>query len=338
MDSWLSIKGIEELLATERLYLHGAIGDPLARAPHGGRLDLLNVILLEMGRVARGETVFRPSEKIFAEKKSEIEETGIEKAEKFIAKIEKETKLRRVKRLAAGLRIVLENEKYTVGIENEPKSARVRNLEKALEKAIRRHDRFGGEENRQEILNLGRTLNKVIEDEKKSAGIEKPEKSEMVRNLEKAIEETTERHDKFGGKADRERLINLRRALFNVIEDEKLEAEIKRGEEKGDLKISPGGEIETVEAEIEKADGVLARLVDEFDVVMVTGDHSTPSSMRAHSWHPVPLLIASENCRANGSEGFGERACAQGALGRVRADEIMPLVLAHAGRLRKFGA
>lgn len=98
------------------------------------------------------------------------------------------------------------------------------------------------------------------------------------------------------------------------------------------------GDFDAKVAEIEKADGMLARLVEEFDVVMVTGDHSTPSSMRSHSWHPVPLLIASENCRAHGREGFGERACAQGALGHVRSNEILPLVLAHAGRLKKFGA
>lgn len=98
------------------------------------------------------------------------------------------------------------------------------------------------------------------------------------------------------------------------------------------------GDFDAKVVEIEKADGVLGRLVEQFDVVMVTGDHSTPSSMRAHSWHPVPLLIASDDCRANGSVGFGERACAQGALGRVRSSEIMPLVLAHARRLKKFGA
>jgi len=98
------------------------------------------------------------------------------------------------------------------------------------------------------------------------------------------------------------------------------------------------GDFDAKVAEIEKADGVLARLTDDFDVVMVTGDHSTPASMRAHSWHPVPLLIASGDCRANGGDGFGEKACALGALGRVRSHEIMPLVLAHAGRLRKFGA
>lgn len=97
------------------------------------------------------------------------------------------------------------------------------------------------------------------------------------------------------------------------------------------------GDFEGKVAEIEKADALLARLRASFDVTMVTGDHSTPARMRSHSWHPVPLLIHSDQAR--GSEGgFGERACAQGSLGHVRSIDILPLVLAHAGRLRKFGA
>lgn len=90
--------------------------------------------------------------------------------------------------------------------------------------------------------------------------------------------------------------------------------------------------------EIEKADGLLAEVADEFDVVMVTGDHSTPSTMRAHSWHPVPVLIHGGPARAHEAEGFGERACARGSLGHLRSCEVLPLTLAHAGRLQKYGA
>ncbi len=90
-------------------------------------------------------------------------------------------------------------------------------------------------------------------------------------------------------------------------------------------------------AEIEKADALLAGLRTDFDVIMVTGDHSTPSHMRAHSWHPVPLLIHSDRARQDRCA-FGERACRQGSLGSVRSMDVLPLVLAHAGRLRKFGA
>jgi 2,3-bisphosphoglycerate-independent phosphoglycerate mutase len=74
------------------------------------------------------------------------------------------------------------------------------------------------------------------------------------------------------------------------------------------------------------------------DVLVVTGDHSTPAALRAHSWHPVPILIASRWCRPLPEATFGERACARGELGIFPASSIMSLALAHAGRLQKFGA
>jgi len=74
------------------------------------------------------------------------------------------------------------------------------------------------------------------------------------------------------------------------------------------------------------------------DVLLVTGDHSTPSALASHSWHPVPVALASDAIRRDGSTVFGETACLTGSLGRVRAMDLMPLMLAHAGRLAKFGA
>lgn len=74
------------------------------------------------------------------------------------------------------------------------------------------------------------------------------------------------------------------------------------------------------------------------DVFVVTGDHSTPSTMKSHSWHPVPILIHSQNCRGLDINGFYESECHRGELGIVRSIEIMPLILAHAGKLKKFGA
>jgi 2,3-bisphosphoglycerate-independent phosphoglycerate mutase len=74
------------------------------------------------------------------------------------------------------------------------------------------------------------------------------------------------------------------------------------------------------------------------DVIVVTGDHSTPTRMRAHSWHPVPLLLASRWCRPVAVSGFGERECLRGELGTFEAKHLMTLALAHAGRLAKFGA
>ncbi len=73
-------------------------------------------------------------------------------------------------------------------------------------------------------------------------------------------------------------------------------------------------------------------------VIVVTGDHSTPSTMKSHSWHPVPTLIAAETCRFDGSTGFGESHCLRGGLGQFEAKHLMLLAMAHAGRLEKYGA
>ena len=73
-------------------------------------------------------------------------------------------------------------------------------------------------------------------------------------------------------------------------------------------------------------------------VTIVTGDHSTPSLLKAHSWHPVPTLIASDHCRPDRCKTFGEADCLSGGLGQFEAKYLMPLALAHAGRMGKFGA
>lgn len=75
------------------------------------------------------------------------------------------------------------------------------------------------------------------------------------------------------------------------------------------------------------------------DVVVVTGDHSTPSTLRSHSFHPVPLLLwAPLMARPDGVTIFGERACLGGGLGQILARELMSIVLAHAARLRRYDA
>lgn len=75
------------------------------------------------------------------------------------------------------------------------------------------------------------------------------------------------------------------------------------------------------------------------DVVIVTGDHSTPAVLRFHSWHPVPALLYSKHCRPDQVCQFGETACLRGGLGPAfPAVNLIPLALANAGRLEKFGA
>lgn len=91
---------------------------------------------------------------------------------------------------------------------------------------------------------------------------------------------------------------------------------------------------------IQRVDQALPALLDlKPDVLVLTGDHSTPVRMRSHSWHPVPLLLwAPERGLPDQQTAFGERACALGGLGTIPATHILPLALAHAGRLSKFGA
>jgi 2,3-bisphosphoglycerate-independent phosphoglycerate mutase len=90
---------------------------------------------------------------------------------------------------------------------------------------------------------------------------------------------------------------------------------------------------------IEEFDGQIPAILDLGpDVLIVTGDHSTPAKLRSHSWHPVPVLLAADTCRPDGVRSFGERPCLQGGLGQIEAKYLLPLALAHAGRLAKFGA
>jgi 2,3-bisphosphoglycerate-independent phosphoglycerate mutase len=90
---------------------------------------------------------------------------------------------------------------------------------------------------------------------------------------------------------------------------------------------------------IEEVDSLMPRLMAlQPDVVIVSGDHSTPAALKGHSWHPVPVLIYSKYVRADCIPEFGERACARGNLGILPAKHIMPIALANAGRIMKWSS
>jgi len=90
---------------------------------------------------------------------------------------------------------------------------------------------------------------------------------------------------------------------------------------------------------IEQVDNTLSELISmEPDVIVVTGDHSTPALLKGHSWHPVPILLYSKWCRPDKVNEFSESACLLGGLGRFPATQIMPLAMANALKLTKFGA
>ncbi len=92
-------------------------------------------------------------------------------------------------------------------------------------------------------------------------------------------------------------------------------------------------------ARIEAFDALLPELLAlKPDVLAITGDHSTPAVLKAHSWHPVPLLLHGPYLRNDAATRFTEDEARKGALGHLRGVELMPLLLAHAGKLQKYGA
>ncbi len=90
---------------------------------------------------------------------------------------------------------------------------------------------------------------------------------------------------------------------------------------------------------IEQFDAIVPRVEAlKPDVLIVTGDHSTPAALKSHSWHPVPTLLWAPTCRTDRCEQFGESEALSGGLGHFEAIYLMPLALAHADRLAKYGA
>jgi 2,3-bisphosphoglycerate-independent phosphoglycerate mutase len=90
---------------------------------------------------------------------------------------------------------------------------------------------------------------------------------------------------------------------------------------------------------IEELDAALPRIEAlRPDVLVVTGDHSTPSRLKSHSWHPVPTLLVADTCRPDGLGGFSERECLRGGFGIFPARHLMLLAMAHAQRFGKYGA
>jgi 2,3-bisphosphoglycerate-independent phosphoglycerate mutase len=92
-------------------------------------------------------------------------------------------------------------------------------------------------------------------------------------------------------------------------------------------------------AALERFDAFVPRLRDlRPDVLVVTGDHASPSLLAGHGWQPVPVVLWSRYAGADPVTAFAERVCAAGTLGVLPAHHLMPLVMANALRLTKFGA
>lgn len=100
------------------------------------------------------------------------------------------------------------------------------------------------------------------------------------------------------------------------------------------------GDFEAKAKVIESVDQALPALLElQPDVLIITGDHSTPARLKSHSWHPVPTMLwAPASHLPDGATSFGERPAQRGGLGHFPASDLMQMALGHALRLEKFGA
>ncbi|MBI3328542.1 MAG: 2,3-bisphosphoglycerate-independent phosphoglycerate mutase [Nitrospinae bacterium] len=90
---------------------------------------------------------------------------------------------------------------------------------------------------------------------------------------------------------------------------------------------------------LELVDSLIPQLTElNPDVLVVTGDHSTPAALAGHSWHPVPVILSAKTVRPDAVTRFDERSCTAGGFGRQPMMNLMGLALAHGKRLQKFGA
>ncbi len=74
------------------------------------------------------------------------------------------------------------------------------------------------------------------------------------------------------------------------------------------------------------------------DVLAITGDHSTPCSLKGHSWHPQPVLLHSAASGSDKLERFTETGANVGSLGVFEAKYLIRLMQANAKMFDKFGA
>lgn len=99
------------------------------------------------------------------------------------------------------------------------------------------------------------------------------------------------------------------------------------------------GDFKAKVKDLEEIDRIIPSILKlKPDVLVVTGDHSTPSLLKSHSWHTNPILFYSKYIRPDGTRRFTERHCQRGELGRFPAVDLIPLMLANGLKLKKFGA
>jgi len=64
-------------------------------------------------------------------------------------------------------------------------------------------------------------------------------------------------------------------------------------------------------------------------LVVVTSDHATPCTLRAHSDDPVPILMAGGGVEPDEVDKFDEESCRRGAMGTIKGTEIMSIAVKY---------
>ena len=104
-------------------------------------------------------------------------------------------------------------------------------------------------------------------------------------------------------------------------------------------KYGEDGNYEAKKKAIEDFDAALPILMNKMpDVLAITGDHSTPATMKGHSWHPQPVLLHSKISGSDKLDRFTETGANQGSLGVFEAKYLIRYMQANAKALDKFGA
>ncbi len=95
---------------------------------------------------------------------------------------------------------------------------------------------------------------------------------------------------------------------------------------------------------IEEADKIIGLFLEfDIDVMVITGDHSTPCIYKSHSFQGTPYMIYSKkqdvlNANLNINTDFNEIECLKGELGTFELKYNISLMLAYSKRLQKYGA
>ena len=97
------------------------------------------------------------------------------------------------------------------------------------------------------------------------------------------------------------------------------------------------GDFEGKTKMVERIDAALPILEKTGACIVITADHSTPCSLKAHSGHEVPFLVYRGE-RVDEVKSFDEMSCARGGLGHLRGKDVIPLILNITGRAQKFGS